>query len=329
MKQLRLGNTDLICSMLCLGTWGLGGRNTVSGTAAGWQDITNTQARNTISAALDAGINFFDSSDFYGLGAAEELLGDTIPKSDTRIVIATKVGIIPSLVPGTTKLDRNFSPEYIEAALNASLTRLRREYIDLYQLHGPSLKALPDETWSALERLKASGKIRYIGVSLKSSGFNSADFNLLIRNPLISSIQTRYNFIHIQQANFIDSVKADDIAVLARSIFQHGFLTGKYSSLREFSKDDHRSEKFSEELMIKVGSFLQQARSVIGEDVSACEIPLRYALSSPNITVGIIGATSPEQIRENTEASEKPVLTEEQRLRIGSIAETIFSPSDH
>lgn len=301
----------------------------MSGTAAGWRNIAKTQARNTISAAIDAGINFFDSSDFYGLGTAEELLGDTIPKSNTQVLIATKVGIIPSLVPGTTKLDRNFSSGYIESALDASLARLRREHIDLYQLHGPALKALPDETWSTLERLKATGKIRYIGVSLKSSGFDSADFNLLNHNPLVSSIQTRYNLIHIQQANFIDSVRADNLAILARSIFQHGFLTGKYSSLSEFSRDDHRSAKFSEDLMIKVDYFFRQARSIIGEDIRPFEIPLRYTLSSPNITLGIIGATSAEQIRENIEVSRKPLLTEEQRQRIGLIAETIFSPSTH
>ncbi len=87
MKQQYLGKTDLVSSVLGLGTWGLGGKNDVSGTAAGWQSVSKTQARNTISAALYEGITFFDSSDFYGLGAAEELLGDVIPNSNTQVLI--------------------------------------------------------------------------------------------------------------------------------------------------------------------------------------------------------------------------------------------------
>jgi aryl-alcohol dehydrogenase-like predicted oxidoreductase len=327
MRQVRLGRTDLVCSILGLGTWGLGGKNNVSGKPVGWKSIGSTQARNTISAAIDKGINFFDSSDFYGLGAAEELLGDTIPKSNTQVVIATKVGIIPSLIPGTTKLDRNFSTEYIESSLNASLTRLKREHIDLYQLHGPTLKKLPDETWETLERLRTKGKIRCIGVSLKSGGSNSDDFNALVNNPLVSSIQVRYNLMYGEEADFVDKGQSGDLAVLARSIFQHGFLTGKYSPSSEFSADEYRSTKFSADLMTKVDSFFQQVRSLLGDELKPFEIPLRYTISSPSVGLAIIGATSEEQVRENIRMSEKPLLTEEERRKIRVIAETTFSPS--
>jgi aryl-alcohol dehydrogenase-like predicted oxidoreductase len=324
MRQTVLGRTGLACSILGLGTWGLGGRNNVSGTPVGWKSIPSTQARDTISAAIDEGINFFDCSDFYGLGVAEELLGNTIPKSNTQVVIATKVGIIPSLIPGTTKLDRNFSGRYIESALNASLTRLKRDHIDLYQLHGPSLKTLTDETWSTLERLRTMGKVRYIGVSLKSSGSNSADFNVLMNNPLVSTIQIRYNLMHIEEADFVDKAQVGDLAILARSIFHHGFLTGKYSPLSEFSTDDYRSTKFSAGLMTKVQSFFQQVGSSLGEGIDRYEIPLRYAVSSPHIALAIVGATSAEQVRENIRVSEKPVWTREERQEIGLIARRNF-----
>jgi aryl-alcohol dehydrogenase-like predicted oxidoreductase len=326
MKRTRLGKSDLVCSVLGLGTWGLGGVNNVSGKAVGWRSVDKTQARNTIAAALDEGINFFDSSDFYGLGAAEELLGEMLPKSTPDIVVATKVGLIPSLKPGTTKLDRNFSAGHIESALNASLVRLRRDYVDLYQLHGPELKTLPDETWGALERLKASGKIRHVGVSLKSSGFDNADFNLLTHHPLVTFVQTRYNLIHIRQANFIDGAQVEGLDILARSIFEHGFLTGRYSSSSEFPADDHRSTKLSAELLTKVDAFFRQVRATFSEDTRPFEIPLRYTLSSPNVALGIIGATSAEQVKENVEAAGKPPLTEAERQHIGSIAEAIFSP---
>lgn len=326
MKQTRLGKSDLVCSALGLGTWGLGGANNVSGKAVGWRSIDRTQARNTIAAAIDAGINFFDSSDFYGLGMAEALLGETLPKSNAGLVVATKVGLIPSLQPGTTKLDRDFSAGYIESALNASLVRLRRDYVDLYQLHGPNLKTLPDDTWVVLERLKASGKIRHVGISLKSTGFDNADFDFLTRHPLVTFVQTRYNLIHIQQANFIDGAQTEGLAVLARSIFEHGFLTGQYSSSSEFPADDHRSTKLSADLLSKVDAFSRQVRAAFGEGTRPFEIPLRYTLSSPNVALGIIGATSREQIRENVEAAGKPPLTEAERQHISSIAEAIFSP---
>lgn len=326
MKRTRLGKSDLVCSVLGLGTWGLGGVNTVSGKAAGWRGVDKTQARNTIAAALDAGINFFDSSDFYGLGAAEELLGETLPASNPDLVVATKVGLIPSLKPGTTKLDRDFSAGHIESALHASLARLRRDHVDLYQLHGPNLKTLPDETWGALERLKAAGKIRHVGVSLKSSGFDHADFDLLVHHPLVTFVQTRYNLMNIQQANFIDGARTEGLAVLARSIFEHGFLTGRYSSSTEFPADDHRSTKLSADLLTKVDAFFRQVRAAFGEDTRPFEIPLRHTLSSPNVALGIIGATSAEQIKENVEAAAKPPLTEAERGRLSSIAEAVFSP---
>lgn len=290
----------------------------------GWKQISPKQARETIVAAIDGGINFFDCSDFYGRGKAEELLGHALPKSDSQIVIATKVGLLPSLVPGTNRLARDFSASHIRASLEASLRRLGRECIDLYQLHNPDVETLrSDETWTTLKKLKEAGKINYIGVSLSTSRFETACFGDLIKNSLVSSIQIQYSLMHIDLATLIDNWETDDCAIIARSPFEHGFLTGKYLAPEQFPANDHRSRKFDIDTAKRVQEFLRHM-SAMFPDRSSAEVALLYVVSSPQIALTLFGATSAQQVRQNVKLLEKPKLTEEERAAIRQVAEKYF-----
>ncbi|MGI0015156.1 MAG: aldo/keto reductase, partial [Nitrososphaera sp.] len=257
-------------------------------------------------------------------GKAEELLGHMLPKSDSGIVIATKVGLLPSLVPGTSRLARDFSTSHIRASLEASLSRLRRECIDLYQLHNPDVETLrSDETWTTVEKLKEAGKIKYFGVSLSTSRFEPACFGDLIKNPLVSSIQIQYSLMHIDLATSIDNWETDDCGIIARSPFEHGFLTGKYGASEQFPADDHRSRKFDIDTTKRVQEFLHHI-SAMFPDRSSAEVALLYVVSSPKITLTLFGATSAHQVRQNSKLLEKPNFTEEERMAIRQVAEKCF-----
>jgi aryl-alcohol dehydrogenase-like predicted oxidoreductase len=139
----------------------------------------------------------------------------------------------------------------------------------------------------------------------------------------------RYNLLHIKEATFIDDAKIGDCAVMARSIYAHGFLTGKYSTEEAFPFSDHRRRKFNPEIAAKVQAFFRETSSVLPKETGKqFEIPLRYAMSSPNISVVIVGATSEQQIKENIAVIEKSGLADEMRQAIRRVAERIFGTAN-
>lgn len=329
MIQVPLGDTTLKCSILGLGTWGLGGANNISGVPIGWRPIPYEQAKDIVRVAVDAGITFIDSSDFYGRGKAEEIIGDAIPGTNRQVVIATKGGLLPEFEPGTTHLKRDFSALHLESSLNASLRRLKRDTIDLYQLHGPTRETVKNETWESLERFIAAGKIRYVGVSMKSNRFSKLDFDSFIRNPLVSTIQVKYNLLHVNQGDLIESSEIGGCALMARSPFGHGFLTGTYSFPEQFSVEDHRRRKFGPQLAQKVSDFFREVTAILPDhDGEYSELSLRYVVSNPKISLTIVGATSEHQIRRNISALEKGTLSEEERAIMTHLAKRIFLSED-
>jgi aryl-alcohol dehydrogenase-like predicted oxidoreductase len=225
MKTLTLPGTDLTCSAIGLGTWGLGGPNDIGDISLGWPLIEERVSQRVIDTAIELGVNFFDCSDFYGLGRAEALLGDALGRLRKNIVVATKVGLLPRLRPGTTDLDRSFSAAHIQRSAEASLRRLRRDTIDLYQLHGPGAEVLDqDETWRALDRLKSSGAIRYVGVSLGSSESRMTALDRWLNVPSLSVVQVEYSLADPLRARELDSVDTRGKTIIARSVFAHGLL---------------------------------------------------------------------------------------------------------
>src|SRR3954468_12402394 len=137
MHYRKFGRTDLMVSEIGFGAWAIGGNSKVGATPIGWGEADDSVSTSAIHAALDAGINFFDTADFYGLGHSEELLGREL-KGNEEAIIATKVG--HRNVSNTIVLD--YSKEYIISACEESLKRLKRNTIDYYQLHSARMKHL-------------------------------------------------------------------------------------------------------------------------------------------------------------------------------------------
>lgn len=164
MKYRKFGNTSLTVSEIGFGAWAIGGGAMIGTTSIGWGDSDDTVSEKAIYASLDAGINFFDTADIYGLGNSEELLGKTIGKNK-EIIIATKVGNVSRNDQFTT----DYSKEYILNACEESLRRLQRNVIDYYQLHTARLSHLQQgDCIEAMQLLQQQGKIRYWGLSLNT-----------------------------------------------------------------------------------------------------------------------------------------------------------------
>jgi diketogulonate reductase-like aldo/keto reductase len=164
MHYRKLGNTDITVSEIGFGAWAIGGSVDAAGTPFGWGRTSDDESLAAIRRARELGVTFFDTADSYGFGRSESLLGIVLSRRREQVVIATKVGVVRD---AEGRLRKDFSRAHISHAVDASLRRLRTDYIDLYQLHNPTVDELRrDDIHEAMDRLQEVGKIRYWGVSV-------------------------------------------------------------------------------------------------------------------------------------------------------------------
>lgn len=297
MRYRKFGNTDLLVSEVGFGAWAIGGAASVGGTPIGWGPADDETSTAAVHAALDAGINFFDTADFYGLGHSERLLGQVLQgKADA--LVATKVG--HRSVDDKIVLD--YSKEYIVAACEESLKRLKRECIDYYQLHSARLAHLQQgDCIEAMEQLKAQGKIRYWGLSLNTFAPQpEADF--LLKNKTGDGFQLVFNLINQRALPLLQKAAGNGYGVIARMPLQFGLLTGKFSSATAFANNDHRHFRLTSDVLRKSLALLEENVWPVGERaaMSKTSLALNFALSFPEISTVIPGLRTPEQVRENT-----------------------------
>lgn len=193
------------------GAWQLGGTNIVEGKNTGWTDLEDSESVRLVSTALDLGINFFDTSDAYGDGKSEMILGKVIGASPD-ISICTKFGAKRA----ADTYEQDFSPNYAEKALHASLKRLRREQIAYFLLHSPTPEQITPELIIRLNQLKEQGKIGKIGISVSF---------LKAYQPLFDAFdcfEILYNPLTTQNLEFLPQLKNKE--VFARSVFSSGLL---------------------------------------------------------------------------------------------------------
>lgn len=325
MRKARLPGTGLLCSPVGLGTWGLGGPNDLSGVSLGWP-IVPRPAR-VVEAALKAGITLFDSSDFYGRGQAEILLGEVL-SGEVEAVVATKVGLLSYVLPGTKEIARDFSAIHVERSVEASLRRLRRSHIDLLYLHGPGNEVLEmTDTWRALEGFKATGAVRYLGASLGRSEGVGLALERWLANPLISVVQVEYSVRYPARAQEIDSKDTRTKAILARSVLNHGLLLPATRN-KPIHHSDHRRHKLDDYVKTLLSSFDIRAFDHGRSNRSSLEAALRYTLDSPNIAAVIVGATSPHQVAEIAAACEAPAMSPDERNELQKLALSVFGGRD-
>jgi aryl-alcohol dehydrogenase-like predicted oxidoreductase len=297
MKYRKFGKTDLNISEIGFGAWAIGGNAVVGDIPIGWgpaDDITSVAA---IRKALDVGINFFDTADFYGLGHSEELIGKEL-RYNKEAIIATKVG--HRAIDDKIQLD--YSKEYIIDACEMSLRRLKRDFIDYYQLHSARMQHFENEQCiEAMELLKKQGKIRHWGLSLNT--FHAeAEADYLMEKNSGAGFQLVFNLINQKALRVMEQGHKKGYGIIARMPLQFGLLTGKFKEDATFAKDDHRHFRLTKEIISKTNKILGDKVWVLCEkyNISKTSLALSFILSFDTVSTVIPGIRTPQHAIDNT-----------------------------
>src|SRR6266487_971016 len=239
MHYGTLGRTGLRVSVIGLGTMVHAGH---------FGPMKDSESLSAIDAALELGVNFIDTSDAYGAGYSESLLGKALRGRRDKVILATKGG---NVMAGPNRGKRNFAPDYIDGVLHESLQRLRTDYVDLYQLHNPTVDVIErGEVWQVLERAKQAGKIRHYGVSINTMEEGIA----AVRDGRAETIQVEYNLLTQEPAERIFPLALQaNVGIIARIPLKRGILTGKLTQADEarFQGEDVRARTFKGEPFAK------------------------------------------------------------------------------
>ncbi len=306
MQKKRLGNTELYLSNIGLGTWALGG----GGYAYGWGPQDDKESIATIWSALDLGINWIDTAPVYGLGHAEEVVGKAL-KGHKEVLIASKCGLVWN---EKRKLSGCLKRASIRQEIEASLKRLKREVIDLYQIHWPDPDEDIEEAWSFMMDLIKEGKIRYAGVS----NFDLQQLKRVQYIRPITSLQPLYNMLMRDiEGEILDYCADNHIGVIVYSPLQSGLLSGKFSpdKIANLPNDDWRKKKNSHfqepELSLNI-KLLESLKPLIKKNGrTMAQMAIAWTLRRPEVTAAIVGARHPAQIKETVVAGEKVLSPEE------------------
>jgi len=302
MNYRKFGKTDLQVSEIGFGAWAIGGAAQVGGLPIGWGNTNDQVSEQALLAALDAGINFFDTADFYGFGHSEELIGKSL-SSKKEVIIATKVGHRNI----NEKIVFDYSREYILSACEESLKRLKRETIDYYQLHTARLEHLhKGECIQAMEELKQKGKIRYWGLSLNTF-HPQPEAEYLIDNKHGDGFQLVFNLINQRADDVLKLASRAGYGLIARMPLQFGLLTGKFNKDAKFETGDHRGFRLTAEIIEKTNRKLEERVWPEAEklQISKTSLSLSYILSHPEISTVIPGIRTLEQVGMNTSGLKK------------------------
>ena len=333
MKYGQLPQTDLSVSRLCFGCWGI-----ISDQH--WGDRDRDAALDAIQAALDTGINFFDTAAMYGMGASEQLLGTALAGCRDRVVIASKLAA------------NRMHPAEVPQACEESLRALGTDYLDLLQTHWTSREVPLSDTWEALLRLQEQGKIRYAGVcnaglgdlqtiaslrgcekngtgTFATAGFPgfspfrlgaSPMFSQPLRPPITN--QVPYSLLwRMVESEILPYCSEQNIGVLAYSPLMHGLLADKYRTADEVPPGRARTRHFgSHRPLTRHGepgceretfAALDAVRGICRElGRTMADVALAWCLQQPGVACVIAGAASGEQVRRNAASLEQPLPDE-------------------
>lgn len=297
MQLKRFGSTDLDVSVIGFGAWGIGGPAMAGDMAIGWGEVDDRVSVQALEKALDQGVNFIDTADFYGLGHSEALVGRVVGNR-TDVVVATKVG---HRLDENGQAARDYSSKHILDACEKSLTRLRRDAIDYYQLHSPRVVDFEDGSCiRAMEQLVQEGKVRYWGASLNTfDPFPEAEY--MMAYGLGSGMQIVHNIINQRATGLIDQASRAGYGIIARMPLQFGLLTGKFSRDDRFSEDDHRHFRLTPEVLARALDDLEPVWEIADRyGVTKTQFSLSFVLGTPGVSTVIPGIKTPAQAVKNT-----------------------------
>ncbi|HZT94798.1 MAG TPA: aldo/keto reductase family protein [Gaiellaceae bacterium] len=295
MRYRQLGDSDLRVSEICLGTW-----TTFGGT------LDEDGATALVDAAFEQGINFFDTANVYSEGRSEEVLGRALAgRPRDSYVVATKVyGTMPSG-------DRGLSREQVLKQIDASLERLQLDHVDLYQCHSWDEDVPVEETLGALTEVVEAGKVRFIGVSNWSGEQIRGAVELARERGFakIVSSQPEYSLLHLEpEEDVIPASRENGVSQIVYSPLAQGVLSGKYRPGEQWAEGTRAAARgggfMSRFLADDVLERVQRLGPIAdGLGVTTAQLALAWVLREPNVASAIVGASRPDQLRDNAAAS--------------------------
>lgn len=293
MRYRRLGNSDLEVSEISLGSWltyGVG--------------VERDRAEACVDKAFDLGVNFIDTANVYGRGAAESLLGEVLAGRDrSSYILATKI-----FFPMSDR-DEGLSAPQIRKQIDDSLQRLGTDYVDLYQCHRYDENTPLEETMAALTEVVEQGKARYIGFSEWSAEQIQASLDLPEVERFVSS-QPQYSMLwRTPEEAVIPVCAANGIGQVVWSPLGQGVLTGKYPPGQDPPEGSRATspemggfiQRFFEGDTLEA---VQRLKPIAADlDLSMAQLALAWVLHEPNVSSAIVGASKPEQVEDNAGAS--------------------------
>ncbi len=345
MKYRELGRTGWKVSEISFGAWAIGGA---------WGDVDDKESLAALHAALDGGVNFFDTADVYGDGRSERLLAKLRKGRKEKFYIATKAG--RRLNPHTAE---GYNRQNLTAFIERSLKNLDSDAIDLLQLHCPPTEVYyRPEVFGVLDDLVNAGKLRHYGVSVEKveEALKAIEF------PGVQSVQIIFNIFRQRPSElFFQEAQKRRVGILARVPLASGLLSGKITRKSRFAKDDHRNfnrhgeafdrgETFAgvdfetglgavEQLktLLPVGATPPSpkkektgaTRASLPPGATLAQLALRWILEFPSVTCAIPGAKRPAQVAENIAASDLAPLSAGTMKKIRAIYDAQIKPLVH
>jgi len=292
LDKRPFGNTGLMVSPLTFGAWSIGGPAEMGGKQIGWSGVNDPDSLDAIRAAVDLGINLFDTADAYGRGHSEILMGRAFKGMRDKVLISSKAGMVDD--PNGFKLD--FSRQHLTEACEGSLRRLQTDYLDLYLLHLVlNDHPLTEDIRAALDDLKRAGKIRHYGVSVQfphqgveqiAKGFG--DSMMIEYSPLkrggVEDVFSR--------------AREFGVGVVTRGALEKGLLSGKYAPGHRFPADDVRSRIPGEH----IDRVLASVQSLNLSNARLLAAALQFQLAHPGVSTITVGMKTRHQVEENVNA---------------------------
>jgi aryl-alcohol dehydrogenase-like predicted oxidoreductase len=321
MEQREIGRLGRSVGVVGLGTWQLG---------ADWGAVTAEAARSTLDAAVDVGINFFDTADVYGDGRSEQFCGELRSRhAGANLLVATKMGRRVEQRP------ENYNRESFLAWNDRSRQTLGVETIDLVQLHCPPSEVYEDDAvFDALDEMLEAGRIQAYGVSVETC----AQALTAIARRGVATVQIILNCFRLKPLEQVLPAARDaGVGIIARVPLASGLLSGRYDETTVFAPDDHRSFNRRGESFDVGETFagvpyetglaaVRELSSLVGPGVAIAQFALRWVIDQPGVSVVIPGARNPAQVRQNAASAELPPLGEEQLAGVAEVYDRLIRP---
>jgi aryl-alcohol dehydrogenase-like predicted oxidoreductase len=309
IEKRSLGKSGIEVTKIGLGLWAIGGDE--------WGEVDDRESLDMIDAALDLGINFFDTADVYGMGHSEKLLGRAMKGRRDAFVVASKIGWVG--FDRKNNVSAYDTVDKLIAGVESNLERLQTDYLDVIQSHIDYREPNMEIFVEGFQKVQAQGKVRAYGVSTSDFEYLQA-FNA---DNKAATLQIDYSILNrTPEENIFPYTMENNLGVLVRGPMAMGILTGKFSKDTRFEEGDFRQSWIENEDEYQI--FLNDLEKVeklrpMANGRSLAQLAIQFSMQHPAVTLAIPGAKRISQLKENVKTALMPELTPEEMAVIDSI----------